>query len=243
MRVGCTVVQFFELDPMTGRGQDEFVRFPGIAARLYGSLTRGRAIQQQHGEIAFDLVSRIQRGRLLDVGTGPGYLLIELHRLNPALELFGLDISQSMVDLARVNVAGLGIDIWQGAIQKAPCDDNFFDLVTCTGSLYLWDEPQSGLDEVFRILKPDRSAVLFESYRDCDRASVLKAVDGNLRGEALMRRMIAPRLFLKQLRMTYATSEILAMVQQTRFAGSHAIDRIALAGVPAWLRITLTKAD
>jgi hypothetical protein len=68
---------------MTGRGQDDFVRFPGFAARLYGNLTRGRAVQQQHREIASDLALRIRRGRVLDVGTGPGYLLIELYHLNP----------------------------------------------------------------------------------------------------------------------------------------------------------------
>ena len=193
---------------MTDRGQDDFVRLPGFAARLYGSLTRGRSIQQQHGEIASYLASRIERGRVLDVGTGPGYLLIELHWGNPSLELFGLDISHAMVKLAQKNVSGLGIDVRLGTIQNAPFDDDFFDLVTCTGSFYLWDQPQAGLDEMFRILKPRRSAFLFETYRDCDRASVLKTVDRNLRGEGLFRRVIAPRLFLKQLRMTYDTSEI-----------------------------------
>jgi ubiquinone/menaquinone biosynthesis C-methylase UbiE len=235
-------VSSFEHDAMTGRGQDEFVRFPGFAARLYANLTRGRAIQQQHREIASELASRIERGRVLDVGTGPGYLLIELHRLNPSLELFGLDISRAMVDLARKNLSGLGVDVRLGAIQNAPYDGNFFDLVTCTGSFYLWDEPRAGLNEIFRILKRGRSAFLFETYRDCDRPSVRKAVRNNLRDESLVRRVIAPRLFLKQLLMTYDRSEVAAIVQQTRFTGSHVIERIALAGVPAWLRITLTKA-
>jgi ubiquinone/menaquinone biosynthesis C-methylase UbiE len=233
----------FEFDPMTDRGQDDFVRLPRFAARLYGSLTRGRSIQQQHGEIASYLASRIERGRVLDVGTGPGYLLIELHWGNPSLELFGLDISRAMVKLAQKNVSGLGIDVRLGTIQNAPFDDNFFDLVTCTGSFYLWDQPQDGLDEMFRILKPRRSAFLFETYRDCDQASVLKAVERNLSKESLLRRVIAPRLFMKQLQMTYETGEIAGRIQQTRFARSYAIERIALAGVPAWMRITLAKAN
>lgn len=227
---------------MTGRGQNDFVRLPGFAARLYGSLTRTSAIQQQHREIASDLASRLDRGRVLDVGTGPGYLLLGLHRLNPAFELFGLDISPAMVDLAQRNLSGLAPEIRVGAIQQTDFADDFFDLITCTGSFYLWDQPQDCLNEVYRILRPGRQAVLFETYRDCDRKSVASAIAANLRHENPLRRAVARRLFTKQLEITYRTSEIAAIISETRFAFSHTIERISLARVPAWLRITLTKS-
>jgi SAM-dependent methyltransferase len=35
-----------------------------------------------------------KRGRVLDIGTGPGWLLREIHTLNYALQLYGLDISR-----------------------------------------------------------------------------------------------------------------------------------------------------
>lgn len=226
---------------MTGRGQSEFVRFPAFAARLYGSLTRGTAIQQQHREIAHDLAARVDRGRILDVGTGPGYLLLEFHRLNPSLELFGLDISPAMVDLARRNLPGHSAVIKLGSIQYAPFDDNFFDLITCTGSFYLWDRPVDGLNEVFRILKPGHSAVLYETYRNCDSDAVRRAIEVNVRGETFARRLFAPRFFARQLRMTYDTNEMETIIRATRFAPSYAIERIFLAGVPAWLRISLCR--
>jgi ubiquinone/menaquinone biosynthesis C-methylase UbiE len=226
---------------MTSRGQRSFADFPSIAAKLYDSMTRTRAIQCQYREIAADLASRIESGRILDVGTGPGRLLAELRQLNPAFELYGLDISASMVELARRRLSGLGIDIRLGDMQHSGYDDNFFDIVTCTGSFYLWDAPQKCLEEVFRILKPGQSAYLFESYRDCDQAEVRKGLKTNLKGESLVRRVIAPCLFRKQLGMTYRMAEVATIIQQTRFARSHAIDRIRLAQLPAWLRIRLTK--
>ena len=226
---------------MNSRGQRSFADLPGFAAKLYDSLTRTRAMQCQYREIAADLASRIDRGRILDVGAGPGHLLAELRHLSPAFELYGLDISASMVELARRQLAGLGIDCRLGTIEHSGYDGNFFNLVTCTGSFYLWDSPRQCLDEVFRILKPGSSAFLFESHRDCDQAHVLNALKTNLKGENLLRRVIAPRLFLKQLGMTYRTDEVAAIILETRFARSYAIDRIRLAQVPAWMRIRLTK--
>lgn len=226
---------------MAGRGQRSFVSFPLFAARLYDSLMRKKMMRRQYQEIASDLVSRIDFGRILDVGTGPGRLLFEIHQLNPALELFGLDISASMVEIARRHLSGLGADVRRGDIRQSDYEENFFDVVTCTGSFYLWDFPKECLEEIFRILKPRQSAYLFETYRECDRNAVRRAMSMNLEQESLFTRMLAPRLFMKQLRMTYKTTEIAEIIEQTRFAHSYTIDHISLTRTPAWLRIRLIK--
>jgi len=226
---------------MASRGQRSFVNLPGFAAKLYSGLTRTRAFQRTLREVAAELASRITRGRILDVGAGPGRLLFEFHRLNPAVELYGLDISAAMVELARRKLSGLGANIRQGDIQHAGYEDDFFDLVTCTGSFYLWDHPEECLEEIFRILKPHQSAYLFETYRDCDRREVRKAIRTNLQGENLVRQALAPQFFMGQLRMTYDVDEFAGIIQKTSFARNYAIDRIVLAGLPAWLRIKLAK--
>lgn len=226
---------------MGSRGQSGFVSLPRFAARLYSSLMQTRATQDQHREIAADLASRMERGRILDVGTGPGQLLIDLHQLNPGFELFGLDISESMVELARRQLSVFGANIQLGGIQHTSYEDDFFDIVTCTGSFYLWDSARECLGEIFRILKPHHSAYLFETYRDCDKLEVYKAIRANLRGENLVRRTLAPHFLEKQLQMAYYSEEVAGIIQQTRFAHRYAIDRIRLAGLPAWLRISLTK--
>lgn len=99
------------------RGEDNFLNLPGYAARLYDSFVKSNATRLQYLEIAQDLISKIEKGRLLDIGTGPGYLLLEIHKLNPSMELYGLDISTAMVDQASRNLAGIKVDLQQGNIR------------------------------------------------------------------------------------------------------------------------------
>jgi len=156
---------------MKSRGETQFLKFPRFAAGLYSSLTRTRSLQQQYQEIATRLAGLIQSGRLLDIGTGPGRLLLEIHKLNPGVELYGLDISQAMTELARQNLAGVTVDLKTANVCATGYQGDFFDMVVCTGSFYLWDQPEQGLDEIHRILKPGGSAHLFETNRTYDRVA------------------------------------------------------------------------
>jgi len=226
---------------MTDRGERNFSHLPGFAARMYALLTKTRAIQLQHQEIAQRLARQMQAGRLLDIGTGPGFLLREVYNLNRGIELCGLDISDAMVALARKNLSDLHVDIRPGNIQKTEYEDGYFDLVTCTGSFYLWDEPVASLNEMYRILKPGCAAVLFESYRDYDEAALKQVLRQNLRQEPLLRRMISPFFLKKQLRMTYSVEETTRIIQQTCFAESFDIERVTIANLPVWMCITLRK--
>jgi ubiquinone/menaquinone biosynthesis C-methylase UbiE len=55
---------------------------------------------------------------VLDVGTGHGRLLLELHLQNKAFELFGLDVSASMLRRARINLKGVDVDLRGGSIRN-----------------------------------------------------------------------------------------------------------------------------
>ena len=226
---------------MSSRGEASFINLPGLAARLYDSLAQTRAIQRQFQEVARELTTRISRGRLLDIGTGPGRLLAEIYKLKPKIELFGLDIADSMIQVARKNLAGIPADLRQGNIRRTDYESDWFDLVTCTGSFYLWDCPEEGLQEIHRILRSGRSAYLFDTRRDFDQAEFRRALQVNLQQENLARRLVTPQLLRRQLRMAYRVDEIAEIIKRTRFAASFAIDKITLAGLPVWLRITLSK--
>lgn len=223
------------------RGERSFSSLPGFAARLYDSLAQNKAIRLQYKEIAQDLTSRIEKGRLLDVGTGPGYLLLEINKLNPDIKLFGLDVSEAMLNRAVLNLQGCGVDLRQGNISSSDYESNSFDLVTCSGSFYLWDKPLEGLEEIYRILINGGSANLYETHRDIDRNIVQDCMRENLKGESLLQRILAPRFFLRQLGMTYSRSELVELLAMTRFANQHSVVEITLAGIPAWLRIELYK--
>ncbi|HUU85101.1 MAG TPA: class I SAM-dependent methyltransferase [Phycisphaerae bacterium] len=226
---------------MSGRGERSCVRLPRLGARLYDRLGQTRATGMQVRQIARYLVSRIPRGRLLDIGTGPGHLLREVHRLNPKLQLCGLDVSGAMVRLARRNLQGIRADLREGTIRRTTYPSDTFALVTCTGSLYLWDDPRACLEEVFRILEGGHSAYLFETHRGLQRDELQRALGANLRGESLLSRLLSRRFLKQQLRMTYPRQELDAILQRSPFADSYWINEVTLAGLPIWLRITLTK--
>jgi ubiquinone/menaquinone biosynthesis C-methylase UbiE len=225
----------------TSRGEDSFVNLPAFAAKLYDSMMQSSATKLQYREIAQDLVSRMKSGRLLDVGTGPGYLLREIHKLNPEIELHGLDISNSMVEQANRNLADIKVDLQCGNIKATNYKSDLFDLVTCSGSFYLWDNPIDSLEEIYRILKLGGAAYLYETHRDINKQELWQKMRENLKGDNLIRKVFAPRFFIKQIGMTYTKKEIAEIIEKTSFVRSYTIEEITIFNLPVWVRVRLDK--
>lgn len=222
-------------------GEDRLKRLPAFGARIYDRLVQIRPVTQQYGEIAQELASRISKGRLLDVGTGPGKLLLELHRINLEIRLYGLDLSPSMIQLAKRNLASIEVDLRLGTIADTPYVSDYFDAVTSTGSLYLWDKPEEGIEEIYRILKKGRSAFLYEPYKDVDIDRYSGALKVNLRQVNVLLRLVGPKILSNLLRMTYRVDEYHEIVQHTSFANNYTIERVVLGNLPMWVRIELAK--
>jgi SAM-dependent methyltransferase len=226
---------------MKTRGESHFVRLPGFGARLYDRFLSVEPIQSRIPEIAHDLVSRTESGKLLDAGTGPGRLLMEINRLNPGLELFGLDISASMIKVARNNLQNIPADLRVGSIRHTDYENDFFTAVVSVGSFYLWDYPEESLEEISRILQKGKSAYLFEVYKDINETEYRGALRKNLRQLDWVRRLVGPVALRKSLNMSYRTEEFIRIIESTSFAGSYTIEKIELSGLPMWARITLKK--
>jgi ubiquinone/menaquinone biosynthesis C-methylase UbiE len=226
---------------LRGRGESYFVRLPRLGAWLYDKFLSVEPIQGRLREIAHELVPMADRGRFLDVGMGPGRLLLDLHRLNPNIELFGLDLSASMVKQARKNLHSIRADLRQGTIRHTGYESDFFTIVTCVGSFYLWDYPEESLEEIFRILKRGQSAYLFEVYRDVNQDEFHQALQQILRQLDPVRRLVGPPALRKAVITAYRTEEFAKIISRTSFADSYAMEKIKLAGMPMWLRVTLTK--
>jgi len=226
---------------MKSRGESRFVHLPRFGALLYDKFLSVEPIQARIREIAHELAPMADRGRFLDVGMGPGRLLIEIHRLSPNLELYGLDVSASMVERARKNLHGIRADLRQGTIRHTAYESNFFTMVACVGSFYLWDYPEESADEIFRILKEGQSAYLFEVYRDVNRDEFHRALQHNLSQLDPVRRLVGPMALEKAVSMAYRAEDFVKILNRTRFVGNYTIERVELARMPMWLRITLTK--
>jgi ubiquinone/menaquinone biosynthesis C-methylase UbiE len=222
-------------------GEDKFEKLPRVAAAFYNRLMRIEPIQLQYKEIAQDLTSRISGGRLLDVGTGPGRLLLDIHRINRAIDLFGLDISASMIRMAERNLSSVAVDLRRENITETSYDSDYFDLVTCTGSLYLWDNPQEGVGEIYRILKKCRAAYLYEPYRDVDADGFSAAFKANLRKVNPLLRVVGPLLMRKVIETADRVDDYGELISHTSFANSCRIEQVVLGHLPIWLRLELRQ--
>jgi len=102
----------------------------------------------------------------LDIGTGPGRLLVALRRSSPELELVGVDISPAMVTTARKNMKKAGhstvIDLGVAAAEALPFRDDSFNAVISTGSLHHWKDPLAALNEVHRVLRVGGYALVYD---------------------------------------------------------------------------------
>jgi ubiquinone/menaquinone biosynthesis C-methylase UbiE len=130
----------------------ESIPWPGS---VFYNLVSSTAIFQRHYElVADDILNYCKEGSLLDIGTGPGWLLLKLHQKAPQMRLVGIDSSAAMVVKAGENIASVeSIEIKQGNARDIPFPDDCFDIVVSTASIHHWKEPTRGLNEVYRVLK------------------------------------------------------------------------------------------
>ena len=136
---------------------------------LYARMVRGSLMRLIYRLFINDLAGGLPRGtRLLDVGTGPGYLLGYLARLRPDLSLWGLDFSPDMIRRARQRaMAAQAAPRWLVADAcRLPFPPGVFGQVVATFSFHIWPCPVAGLQELRRVLAPGGRAWVFELRRD-----------------------------------------------------------------------------
>jgi ubiquinone/menaquinone biosynthesis C-methylase UbiE len=143
----------------------EGIPWPGSV--LYNALSSS-AIFQRHYELAAkDILNYCRQGILLDIGTGPAWLLLKIHQESPGMRLFGIDSSPAMVAKAKQNVGAIeGIEIKEGNADHIPFPDCSFDIVVSTASIHHWKEPTVGLNEVYRVLKEGGYALVYDLVSD-----------------------------------------------------------------------------
>jgi len=109
----------------------------------------------------------------VDVGSGPGHLLVEIALVHPFLKLIGVDASAEMVQAATANARQAGlrqVRFRQGEAQHLPFADDSVDFVVSSLSLHHWSEPDQALREIHRVLKPGGQMLIFDARRDTRRA-------------------------------------------------------------------------
>ncbi len=142
---------------------------PWPASLVYNTISGSEIFLRHYEIVANDLAKYDISGRILDIGTGPGRLLVELRKVFPKSSLAGVDISLPMVEQARKNIHAYGyendIEVLAANANCLPYADESFDLVISTGSLHHWKDPVNALAEAFRVTKRGGHALMYDLVR------------------------------------------------------------------------------
>jgi arsenite methyltransferase len=101
----------------------------------------------------------LQQGQtVLDLGSGGGIdVLLSAKRVGPTGKVYGLDMTDEMLALARENQQKAGatnVEFLKGEIERIPLPDNSVDVIISNCVINLSSDKAAVLREAFRVLKP-----------------------------------------------------------------------------------------
>ncbi len=95
---------------------------------------------------------------VLDLGSGGGIdVLLSARRVGPTGKVYGLDMTDEMLALARENQAAAGVtnaEFLKGEIENIPLPDDSIDVIISNCVINLSADKPRVLAEAFRVLKP-----------------------------------------------------------------------------------------
>jgi 2-polyprenyl-3-methyl-5-hydroxy-6-metoxy-1,4-benzoquinol methylase len=95
---------------------------------------------------------------VLDLGSGGGIdVLLSAQRVGPTGKVYGLDMTDEMLALARENQRRAGasnVEFLKGEIERIPLPDNSVDVIISNCVINLSADKDRVLREAFRVLKP-----------------------------------------------------------------------------------------
>lgn len=156
----------------------------GYFATMYAKCAKNSEVMRNgYRRLAAKAASAIQSGKVLEVGPGPGYVSIEMAVLLPKVEIVGLDLSETMIEIATRNADEYDmserVEFRQGDASQMPFEESSFDFVISCGSLHHWEKPMQVFEEIHRVLKPGGSALIDDLRGDAPKESVREWVSGH----------------------------------------------------------------
>ncbi len=104
-----------------------------------------------------------ETGKALDIGTGPGFFAILLGQMG--WDVTGIDCSPAMVEIARKNVAEIGVHANFEVMDnhKLDYEDNTFDFLVARNVTWIMYDPEKAFREWNRVLKPGGRLLYFDA--------------------------------------------------------------------------------
>lgn len=143
-------------------------RFGAIASFFY-RLWAEPALAPAHDRIASEIP--LERGRILDVGCGPGRLTRRIAAARPNTRVTGLDFSGDMIRQAErgPRVSNLVFRLGRPASLDG---GDLFDFAVSVLSFHHWEEPLEDLAAVRRILAPGGQLWIYEQDPEAEAAAI-----------------------------------------------------------------------
>ncbi len=120
------------------------------------------------------------RGQILDIGTGTAQIPIELCRRTGDCNVLAIDLSTSMLEVGRANVARAGladrISLELVDAKQLPDDDGAFRAVISNSIVHHIPEPKAVLAEAVRVTAPGGVLFFRDLLRPPDDAAVKRLV-------------------------------------------------------------------
>jgi ubiquinone/menaquinone biosynthesis C-methylase UbiE len=112
-----------------------------------------------------DLLSRLSGGPLLqvlDIGCGTGFLALRFAELGHTVT--GIDLSPQMIERAtrKAEQAGFELDFRVGDASALDCGDESYDIVAARHVVWNLPNPERGVAEWLRVLRPGGRLILIE---------------------------------------------------------------------------------
>jgi ubiquinone/menaquinone biosynthesis C-methylase UbiE len=120
-----------------------------------------------------ELLSLKENDHVLEIGFGTGKLISEMAKqVNKGL-IEGIDFSDVMVAIAEKKnkkyIAEGKVIIRQGDFEKIFYNENCFDKICSSNTVYFWPHPDTCIKKIFRILKPGGKLILaFEDIKQLE---------------------------------------------------------------------------
>ncbi len=141
--------------------------FKSIAAQL----------RMPHGEYGLEVGEKMNEGNLhinlntietldpkaneniLEIGMGNGFFVKHILSVDQSIKYSGCDFSELMVEQANKRndefIKSGQAKFFLANADKLPLEDKTFDKVFTINTLYFWEDPQTVLAEIRRVLKPN----------------------------------------------------------------------------------------
>ncbi len=218
-------------------------KIPWPFTRLYDRYPN-RIFVKWFGQIVTDINKRGISGKILDVGTGPGRLPIEIAKRLKNVKVFGIDLSEDMIKLAKTNAekedVGNKVEFRVGSAYDTGFKTGSMDLVLSTGMIHHLKEPPLFFNEIHRILKYGGEAWLFDGRKDATRAEFYQTVrslgvEGDLPLPLQMMGTIWPRIHVGYRTEIYRSGKVAVAIKESLFRSADVTEE------GAYMRIELRK--